>query len=56
MTHTFPYRRQETLDATTSLSVSQMIEDLPVLKKWNYVSILLHCMVRMCMVAESYAF
>ena len=38
MTRTYPYCRQETLDATTTLSVSQMIQDLPVLKKWNYVS------------------
>ena len=38
MTRTYPYRRQETLEATTTLSVSQMIQDLPVLKKWNYVS------------------
>ena len=44
MTRTYPYRRQETLNATTTLSVSQMIEDLPVLKKWNYVSILLYRM------------
>ena len=38
MTRTYPYRRQETLDSTTTLTVSQMIQDLPILKKWNYVS------------------
>jgi len=38
MTCTYPYQRQQTLDATTTLSVSQTIQDLPVLKKWNYVS------------------
>ena len=42
MTRTYPYRRQKILEATTTLSVSQMTEDLPVLKKWNYVSIILH--------------
>ena len=41
-THT---KRQKILEATTALSVSQMTEDLPVLKKWNYVSIILYSYV-----------
>ena len=38
MTHIYLYQRQKILEATTALSVTEMTEDLPVLKKCNYVS------------------